>query len=341
MEPSLAPADPSRIVVVGTKGRRVLDAAKANVQPRDFRSPALLSDADLRRLRAQQGEFARHFAAKVSASLRLEFTLNLSGVTTLPYTRFTAALPDPACLTLFKMEPAAGLGVISLPPPLALAITNRMLGGRGEDNAEPRALTEIEISLLEDFVRTFAEDWCRQWPEGRDAPPLLIGYETNGKFLQTSPENTTVLVITLEASLGQRAQTIQIALPFAALTASLKRTPGTAAPREPRPAAPPPDKAVLARRAVTALVTLPVVAAWVVAALPLRDLLGLRASDVLELPAETLSQTRLSFTGRPMFVGAAGVRDGRVAVQLDRRLADGPAGGESSANAQFLSLLAQ
>ncbi len=320
------------VVVVGSKGRRTLDPQKSSVEPCDFRSPALLSEGDLRRLRHQQNEFARHFAAKVSSFLRLEFTVALTGVTTLPYARFTGALPDPAHLTLFKMEPLTGLGIISLPPSLGLAITNRMLGGRGPaagEKPEERALTEIETSLLEDFVRMLAEEWCRHWPEGRDAPPLLVGYETNGKFLQTSPENTTMLVVAFEVTLGERAQTIQLAMPFAVLEGSIKRPSGVPSPKKTRPAGPVPDRAALARHAVTAAVPLPVVAQWTVAEITLRDVMNLRPSDVLEMPADTLSKTCVSLTGRPLFIGTAGVRDGRVAVRLERRLEDSAGGTET------------
>lgn len=329
----------ARLVVVGAKGRRTVDPLKVPVDRCDFRSPALLAEGDLRRLRGQQNEFARQFSAKVSSSLRLEFTLTLSGISTAPYARFTQGLPDPAHLTLFKMEPLAGLGIICLPPSLGLAITNRMLGGRGPsgtDKPEERALTEIETSLLEDFVRTLAEEWCRHWPEGRGAPPLLVGYETNGKFLQTSPENATMLVVSLEATLGERSQMVQIAMPFAALQSSIKHAGGAPVAKKARAAAPLPDKATLARHAVTAVVPLPVVAEWNVAKITVRDVMNLRAGDVLEMPADTLEKTCITLTGRPLFIGTAGMREGRVAVRLERRLEES----SEESKASFLSVLA-
>ena len=344
MDETAAPSVPSATltIVVGAKGRRSVDPLKVSIQPCDFRSPALLSEGDLRRLRTQQAEFARHFAAKVSAFLRLEFVLSLAGVTTLPYARFTQALPDPAHLTLFRLDPLDGLGIISLPPALGLVITNRMLGGRGAPPGEggERALTEIEISLLEDFVRMIAEEWCRQWPEPPNAQPILVGYETNGKFLQTSPDDATMLVVSLDATLGERTHTLQIAMPFSALEANIKQA-QPARPRAARNSAFASDPTLIIRRAAAAGISLPAVADWKVADITVRDVMNLRAGDVLELAAETLTRTRINLTGQPLFVGTAGVRDGRVAVMLTGRMNDDSAKKETGVPGPFASLMAQ
>lgn len=310
-------------IIVGSKGRREVEKSALQIERRDFRNPVLLSESDSRRLRAQHTEFARHLAAKVSAFLRLEFALSLASLTTTTFRRFTEALSEPAHLTLFKLEPLAGLGIVSLPPALGLAITNRMLGGRGGAPLENRALTEIETGLLEDFLHMIVEGWCRQWQDLPDPRPLLVGHETNGKFLQTSPPAANMLVVSLEASLGDLPpEALQIAMPYAALEGSIKKTPAQR-PKEARPA-PVFDKAAFARRAAYAGISLPAVADWLLGDVSLRDILHLRTGDVLELPTETLAQTRINLTGEPLFIGTAGVRDGRVAVRLDRRLDDEP-----------------
>ncbi len=331
------PAKSNATTVVGGCGRRLVNPLK--IERRDFRNPVLLAENDLRRVRNQHTEFARHFSAKVSAFLRLEFNLTLAELTTMAFARFTEGLTDPAHLTLFKIEPLAGLGIVSLPPTLGLAITNRMLGGRGGGALENRALTEIEIGLLEDFLRMIVEEWCRQWQDLPDPRPLLVGHETHGKFLQTSPAGTNMLVVSLQATLGEAApETLQIAMPYAALENSIKKTP-VQRPREPRQA-PAPDQTAMARRAAYAGISLPAVADWLVGNVTLRDVLHLRAGDVLELPSETLAQTRISLTGEPLFIGTAGVRDGRVAVRLDRRIGDAPEPGPV-AEESFSSFLAK
>lgn len=272
-------------------------------------------------MRVQHTEFVRRFAGTVSAFLQMEFALTLGNLTTTTYSKFTEALPDPAHLTLFRLEPLAGLGIISLAPTLGLAITNRMLGGRGLSGSGARTLTEIETGLLEDFQRMIVEDWCRQWEGVQNPRALLVGHETNGRFLQTSPAGTNMLVVTLEATFGEAAkQALQIAMPYAALEACLKNVQAPN-PGDPRPAQPP-DLAAFARRRACAGISLPATADWRVADVTLRDVLALRAGDVLELPTAMLAQTRISLTGRALFVGTAGLRDGRIAVKLERHADD-------------------
>lgn len=325
-------------IIVGSRGRREVEKDALTIERCDFRNPVLLTESDLRRLRSQHTEFIRHFAAKVSAFLRLEFALRLISLTTTPFSRFADALPEPAHLTLFKLEPLAGLGIVSLPPALGLAITNRMLGGRGGAALENRALTEIETGLLEDFLRMIVEGWCRQWQDLQDPRPLLVGHETNGKFLQTSPPAANMLVVSMAANLGEsEPETLQIAMPYAALEGSIKRAPAQR-PKEAK-VTPVPDRAVFARRAACAGISLPAVADWLVGDVTLRDVLHLRAGDVLELPSETLAQTRINLTGAPLFIGTAGVRDGRVAVRLDRRLDEDAAA--TAAPESFSSFLAK
>ena len=82
-----------------------------------------------------------------------------------------------------------------------------------------------------------------------------------------------------------------------------------------------PDTTTLARRAAYAGISLPAVADWLVGDVTLRDILHLRTGDVLELPSESDWPKRVSiYPARPCFVGTAGVREGKVAVRLDRRV---------------------
>lgn len=308
---------PAPTIVIGRKGRRTADGTTLKVERRDFRHPVLLGERDLRRLQSQHTEFARHFAAKISATLRLEFELNFLKADTTTYGQFTGALPDPAHLALFKVEPLLGLGVVHLSPALGLAVTNRMLGGKGTTVGVNRDLTEIEVGLLEDFLRALVEEWCRQWPDVEDPRPLLVGHETNGKFLQTSAPGANVLVVTLEATLGDALrQPLQIAMPYSALEGRVKRSqaPGH---RATEPAKQAPDPMALVRRAAQTGISLPATADWLVADITLRDALHLRAGDVLELPTILLTQTRIHLTGAPVFIGTAGLREGRIAVKLD------------------------
>src|SRR5215217_6608775 len=88
------------------------DAGAPKIEPYDFRNPAFLSEAELRRLRLLHEDFIRYLSARLSLYLRMEFGLKMAKLTTVTYSKFTDALPNPTHIGLFKFEPLVGVGLV-------------------------------------------------------------------------------------------------------------------------------------------------------------------------------------------------------------------------------------
>lgn len=292
------------------------DPAKVKVEPYDFRNPAFLSEAELRRLRLLHEDFIRYLSARLSLYLRMEFGLKMAKLTTVTYSKFTESLPNPTHLSLFKVEPLVGVGVLDLNPRLALTIADRLLGGRGHSVKAERYLTEIEIALIEDVILILLEEWCAQWKSEQELRPMLIGHENNGRFLQTSPRDAIMLAMTLECNFGDCSEQIQIGVPYYTIEPVVKKM---QARRQK-------DTAVTAtaRRATWQpsydRITIPVRAEWPACELTLREIISLRVGDVIEMPASLCNETRLLLNGEPKFIGTVGLDTDRVAVQITRKL---------------------
>jgi flagellar motor switch protein FliM len=306
---SVETAAPKTVIVGGA-------ASSAKVEPYDFRNPAFLSEAELRRLRLLHEDFIRYLSARLSLYMRMEFGLKMAKLTTVSYAKFTESLPSPTHLSLFKVEPLAGVGILDINPRLALTIADRMLGGRGHSVKAERYLTEIEIALIEDVVIILLEEWCAQWKAEQELRPLIIGHENNGRFLQTSPKDAIVLALTLECNFGDCSEQIQIGLPYYTIEPMVK---SMQARRQK-------DNAVLAvaRRAEWQTsydrITMPVRAEWNAFELTVREITSLRIGDVIEMPATQCHDTRVLLNGTPKFIGTVGLDTDRVAVQLTRKL---------------------
>jgi flagellar motor switch protein FliM len=67
-------------------------------------------------------------------------------------------------------------------------------------------------------------------------------------------------------------------------------------------------------------ISIPIVADWPLAGLPLGDIARLRAGDILKLPANVGEKTRLRVANTTQFIGRAGRENGRVAVQVNTRV---------------------
>jgi flagellar motor switch protein FliM len=286
------------------------------VESYDFRNPAFLSEAELRRLRLLHEDFIRYLSARLSLYLRMEFGLKMAKLTTVTYSKFTDSLPNPTHISLFKVEPLVGVGILDINPRLALTIADRLLGGRGHSVKAERYLTEIEIALIEDVILILLEEWCGQWKTEQELRPSIIGHENNGRFLQTSARDAIMLAMALECNFGDCSEQIQIGVPYYTIEPIVKkmqarRQKDTAVAQAPKRAEwhPAYDR-----------IQLPVRAEWDACDLTLREVTSLRVGDVIEMKPSLCAETRVLLNGTAKFVGTVGLDTDRVAVQLTRKL---------------------
>lgn len=295
---------------------RLPSANPPKVESYDFRNPAFLSEPELRRLRMLQEDFIRFLSARLSLHLRMELGLKMAALTPLTYARFCESLPNATHLTLFKVEPLVGIGILDLNPRLALTIADRLLGGRGHSVKVERYLTEIEVALIEDVILILLEEWCGQWKAEQELRATIIGHENNGRFLQTSPKDAIVLALTLECNFGDCAEQIRLGIPYYTIEPLVKKMQA----RRHK------DSAVAATvprsewQASYDRITVPVRAEWQAMELSIRELTSLRVGDVIELPGAQCSDTRILLGGTPKFVGTVGLDQDRVAIQITRKL---------------------
>ena len=291
-------------------------ATAPKIEAYDFRNPAFLSEGELRRLRLLHEDFIRYLAARLSLYLRMEFGLKMAKLATVTYAKFCESLPNPTHLSLFKAEPLAGVGILDLNPRLALTIADRLLGGRGHSVKAERYLTEIEIALIEDVIVILLDEWCGQWKSEQELRPLVIGHENNGRFLQTSPKDAIVLALTLECTLGDCSEPIQIGVPYYMIEPVVKKM--QARRQKDHALAPAAKRAEW--QAAYDRIAVPVRVEWQAVELSVREITSLRAGDVIELPPALCHDTRVLLNGTPKFVGTVGLDTDRVAVQLTRKL---------------------
>ena len=246
------------------------------------------------------------------------FLAQMAQFATLDYAAFTASLPDPAHLCLFKAEPLAGVGVLDLDPHLALSCADRMLGGRGQVLPGGRLLTEIEVALIDDIATIILEDWTALWRPVQELRTSIIGHENSGRFLQTSPREAIMLVATFEAVFGEITRRIQLGIPCHSIEHAVRRL--QASPRGQEAAAKAAPAKAAWRGGAYDQITIPARAEWHIFDLPLREVAALRVGDTLELPTALLDQTELVLADAPKFLAKVGLEGDHVALQLTRAI---------------------
>ncbi len=304
---------PSEVWVHRAGVGRGLTPASA-VQPLDFRNPAYFSPGGLRRMRVRHEEFVRALSARLSLYLRMEFSLQLGKLDTVPYRAFMAGLADPTHLTLFRIEPLPGICVVDVPSKLAMTIVDRLLGGPAQALPAEGEPSEIEIALLSQAVQVILSEWASYWSGTQELKALILGNENSGRFLRTSPHDSVMLVLRLNARLGECEESIQIAFPHYTIEpliltlgqASEKATSGAPAVRT--------EKVAWNPRFADVPVTL--TAEWEGVELTARELSNLKVGDVVPLDRSCVDEVTVRFADVPRFKGRLGSSGEKLAVEL-------------------------
>ena len=281
----------------------------------------LFNAAELRRLTADHESIRRGCAVRLAVLFRTEFELKLTSLNTPTFRQFTGEMPQPTHLTLFKVEPLRGVGVLEMSPSLALSLLDRLMGGLGAADIPSRELTEIEVALLGQITHLITEGWCAHWKIGKELKSSLIGNENDPRFLQTSPPDSTMLVAAFDARIGDASGKIRIALPFSTVEPILQTIRAELKP----PVEPPLPTTTPAKPAAwnPALdhVTIPVTAELPGPQITARELQQLKVGDVLPISADAASLVQVKLGGVPRFSARLGTRDQHWAVEVLNALA--------------------
>lgn len=299
-------------------GTKVTDLSAVKVKKYDFTNPIILSDSDLGRLKSKCEQFVYYLSGHLSMFLRTEFNLELDDLGADLYSTFTDSIKNPSCVTLFKVQELNGVGLLDVNAHLSATVVDRILGGRGSTNPEERGLTDIEKALVEDFNLIILEEWCKQWESTRKLTPSVIGTETTGKFLQTSPPDAMMLILSMEASFGDVSGPLRIAVPYYTLEPVLSKLLASSDNADAKKKA-----ASLKWHEVYDHIPVPVSAEWDAFELTVKDMMNLEVDDVVELSPTLIGKTNLRIENRTCFIGEIGLENDRVAFQVNECTTEG------------------
>jgi len=303
---------PDAIEVLTPRGRREQKSSDA-IRSYDFRQSGFLAPSELRRIRQRHEQFVRALAARLAMFLRAEFTVQMARLQIVGYQKFIGSLPGSTHVTLFKVEPLKGTGLLALPTRLGLSLVDRLLGGPGQPPDTGRDLSEIETALVDQVASLWLAEWGAHWPEMRELRPVLTGHENNSRFLQTAPPDAAMLALTLEAGFGQPLEPVQFVLPYTTVE-PLMRLLNPTGMTEADAAAARPSR--LRWNSEFDDVPVPVVVEWQGLTLPAGDITRLKSGDVVLLDSASAAQVQLRLNRVPKFFGRPGTRAGKWAVEL-------------------------
>ncbi len=281
----------------------------------DFRQGSILSERQARILQQRHEELARALADRLTLWLRSDFSLRLARVAAVSHAGFTASLPALTHLTLFKLDPLRGLCLLDTPPPLAIAVVERLLGGAAQRLGEARALTEVEVALFDQWTQILLEEWQRHFPEPPAPKPQLLGHESAPRFLQSSPPDTMMVEVVFEAAFADGKTPVQLAFPYATLEPLLRQLVPSEEPAA-QEADPPPGPPSPGWNSVLDDMKIAVSAHWTGLEMTARAVADLRVGEIIPLAPQAVAQAQVRLAGRAKFTGRLGTCGPQWAVEL-------------------------
>ena len=173
----------------------------------DFKRPDKFSKDQIRTLYMLHESFARLLNTYMSSHLRTLVNVDVASVEQSTYQEFVQSL----------FPPLKGNIIFELSSEIAFAYLDRVFGGDGTTAIKTRVLTEIEDAVMRRFVNSAMERFKESWSNVTPMNPVLEATESNPQFTQIVPPNDMVVVITMNAKLGEVEGLMNICIPYLVL----------------------------------------------------------------------------------------------------------------------------
>jgi flagellar motor switch protein FliM len=189
------------------------EESERKVKVYDFKRALRFSKDQIRSLTRLHENFARLLTTYFSAQLRTYVQIGVASVDQLPYEEFIRSVPKMTLLNVFEAHPFEGRILMEVNPNIAYAMLDRVMGGSGTGMNKIENLTEIETKIMSQLFEHTLESFKEAWTSVIDLDPFMLDLEVNPQFLQMVSPNETVVVISLNTTIGETSGMINICLP--------------------------------------------------------------------------------------------------------------------------------
>jgi len=183
------------------------------IKTHDFRRPSKFAKDHVRTLNVIHDNYARIITNFLSGYLRTLVQVEVISVEPIAYYEFNNSISNPAVLAVIDFAPLTGSIILEMAPPVAYALIDRILGGKGLPIERVREFTEVEIAIIERIIIQLVNLMREPWENVVELKPRLEKIETNAQFAQIVSANETVALITLGAKIGEVEGMINLCIP--------------------------------------------------------------------------------------------------------------------------------
>lgn len=290
------------------------EQVEKRVKVYDFRRALRFSKDQIRSLTRIHENFARLLTTFFSAQLRTYVNISVASADQIPYEEFIRSIPKMTILNVFDVEPLEGRILMEVNPNIAYAMMDRLLGGKGTSHNKVDSLTEIETSIMSNMFEKAFENFREAWSSISDIDPQLSEFEINPQFLQMVSPNETVVVISLNTTIGEASGMINMCIPHVVLEPIIPKLSVKYWMQSEKKQSLPIENSVLQSEIQKADVS--ITADVGSSEISIQDFLMLDVGDVIELNQQIDKPLMIKVGEIPKFVGQPGKLNKKLAIQV-------------------------
>lgn len=183
----------------------------------DFKRPDKFSKDQIRTLYMLHESFTRLLNTYLSTHLRTLVSVDVASVEQLTYQEFVQSMANPSVISVLGVPPLKGNIIFEVGTDLAFAFIDRVFGGDGNTSMKARVLTEIEDAVMRRFINAAMVNFKEAWANVATINPFLETTESNPQFTQIVTPSEMVVIVTIQAKIGEIEGMMNICIPYLVL----------------------------------------------------------------------------------------------------------------------------
>ena len=279
----------------------------------DFNNQERIVRGRLPTLEMINDRFARYFRVSFFNLLRKSPEISVNGIEMIKFSKYINTLFVPTSLSMIKMAPLRGTGLIMLDPKLVFILVDNFFGGDGtiQDKIEDREFTSTELRVIEKVVHMCFIDLMQAWEPVMAAKYSYHKHEVNPNMANIVSPSEVVVVSTFHVELEGGGGDLHVVYPYSmiepirtVLDAGLQSDHGDVDERW---------AILLKEELMHAKINLQ--ALFIEKQLPVSDLINFKAGDII--PIDMPEQVMLLAEEMPIIRGQYGEHQGNTAIKVE------------------------
>ncbi len=323
----------------GEKGRNAPVADAKEITPFDPRKPNRLTLNQMDSINGFFEMMSEDLAKRFTGVLNQDVGIEVQSVFQERYTAFMESLSNPSCIFSVGFEPMKEPALMVFDHRLVFWMVDRVLGGSGKVEIDPRELTQVEWGITDQMAGAVIEYVAVAWESVVKLTPKLLDRTSDPKRVEAANPKDVLLVVPLvfsgtgkeeEEEKNQGYGSLTVCFPFASLEKYIGRIGGLEERDGQDPGKLEEWKGHLEKKLFKVEVGLPLVLGE--AEISVGDFLNLKLEDVIVMDKKINDTVEMPIGSDAIIKGNVGMYNKRLAMKvLEIRKSEHCAGNEKEA----------